>query len=145
MQSILCVGKQTCANTPRTSHCAFGSTQRFDEYLPRYQRFMHSPVYNPSFDLVTEAPDGQLTSFCIVWPDPIQAFRACRTSRHPSRFPTPGVREMCCHRRFTAGCGTWGMNRAMVCAESDNQAAVKLYNAIGFEPKFKLHTYRKQV
>jgi len=55
----------------KTSYCGFKSGRRFNDFWLRYQRFMRSPVYNPTFDLVTESPDGQLASFCVIWPDPV--------------------------------------------------------------------------
>jgi len=128
----------------RASHRAFGSTRNFDDYWPRYQRFMHSPVYNPNFDLVTEAPDGQFTSFCIVWPDPVNHIGLVEpVGTHPD-FQRQGMGR-CVVSAGLRQLGAWGMNRAMICAENDNQAAIKLYKAIGFETKFKLHTYLKQV
>ena len=39
----------------------------------------------------------------------------------------------------------WGMEKAMVCVEHDNQAAIHLYQAIGFRPVHKLHTFVKAI
>lgn len=124
------------------SHAAFGSTRPFESYWPRYQRFMRSPVYNPSFDLVVEAPQGDLAAFCIIWPDPVN---------HVGLFEPVGTQPQ--YQRLGLGKGilmeglrrlqACGMDRAMVCVESGNPAALGLYQAVGFNPQFKLHTYRK--
>jgi mycothiol synthase len=126
------------------SYDAFGSTRRFDEYWPRYQRFMRSPVYNPDFDLVTEAPDGQFASFCIIWPDPVNHIGLFEpVGTHPA-FQRQGFGRAV----ITAGLQSmhaWGMNRAMVCVEHDNLAALNLYQSIGFTAKHKLLTYTKTI
>jgi ribosomal protein S18 acetylase RimI-like enzyme len=126
------------------SYNAFDSTRQFDEYWPRYQRFMRSPVYNPNFDLVVESPDGQVASFCIIWPDPVN---------HIGLFEPVGTQTEFQHKGLgravvTAGLRTLracGMDRAMVCVENDNTAALKLYEAVGFEVKHKLLTYAKTI
>jgi mycothiol synthase len=124
------------------SHAAFGSTCPFDSYWQRYQRFMHSPVYNPCFDLVAEAPGGDLAAFCIIWPDPVN---------HIGLFEPVGTHPQ--YQRLGLGMGliteglqrlqACGMSRAMVCVDSNNPAALGLYQAVGFNTQFKLHTFRK--
>jgi GNAT superfamily N-acetyltransferase len=125
------------------SYHAFGSTRHFEDET-RYQRFMKSPVYNPNFDLVTEAPDGEFASFCIVWPDPVNhigLFEPVGTHTSYQRqglgkaVITEGLRQL----------KAWGMNRAMVCAEHDDHAAIQRYKAVGFRPIHKLHTFEKAI
>jgi mycothiol synthase len=126
------------------SHAAFGSTRPFESYWPRYQRFMRSPVYNPCFDLVAEAPEGDLAAFCIIWPDPVNhigLFEPVGTQPQYQRLGL-GVGVLTEGLRRLQGCG---MRCAMVCVESHNPAALGLYQAVGFTPKFKLHTYRKTI
>lgn len=124
------------------SHAAFGSGRPFESYWPRYQRFMRSPVYNPIFDLVAEAPEGDLAAFCIIWPDPVNRVGLFEpVGTHPQYQRLGLGRGILIEglRRLQA----CGMERAMVCTESNNPAALKLYQAVGFTPKFKLRTYRK--
>ena len=123
---------------------AFGSSRHFEEYWPRYQRFMRSPVYNPTFDLVTESPEGNFASFCIVWPDPVNHIGLFEPVGTHSEFQRRGLGRAV----LTEGLRSlqkWGMNRAMVCAEHDNTAAIQLYQAVGFEMKQKLLTYTKSI
>jgi mycothiol synthase len=126
------------------SYDAFGSTRQFEEYWPRYERFMQSPVYNSNYDLVTEAPDGEFASFCIVWPDPVNRVGLLEPVGTHTNFQKMGLGRTV----VTAGLRqlqAWGMNRAMVCAEHDNLAAIQLYRAVGFEKKHKLLTFVKDL
>jgi mycothiol synthase len=126
------------------SYNAFSQTRPFDEYWPRYQRFMRSPVYNPNFDLVIETPDGQFASFCIIWPDPVNhiglfepvgTHLAYRRQGLGKAVITAGLQQM----------HTWGMKRAMICVDNHNPAALLLYESVGFTVKQKLMTYRKTI
>lgn len=123
---------------------AFRSSRHFEEYWSRYQRFMRSPVYNPAFDLVTESPEGEFASFCIVWPDPINHIGLFEPVGTHTEFQRKGLAKAV----ITAGLRSlknWGMNRAMVCAEYNNAAALQLYQSVGFEIKHKLLTYIKSI
>ncbi len=137
-------GEADALKRAAASHSTFQYRNGFDKYWPRYQRFMRSPVYYPNFDLVVEAPDGQFASFCNIWPDPVN---------HVGLFEPVGVRT-----EFQGqGLGkavvvsgleklkAYGMDKAMVCVEHDNHTAERLYQSTGFEKKFKLHTFMKQI
>ena len=126
------------------SHSAFESSKLTQDYWLRYQQFMRSPVYNPDFDLVSQAPNGQVASFCIIWPDPVN---------HIGLFEPVGT-----HQEFQGqGFGkaivlaglqqlqSWGMKSAMVCVGNDNHPAEEMYLRLGFEPKLKLYTFTKQI
>ena len=137
-------GEEELCQRAAASHSAFGSSKHFEEYWPRYQRFMRSPVYNPQFDLVTEAPDGQFASFCIIWPDPVNHIGLFEPVGTQLSFQNQGLGRAVVTeglRKLKA----WGMERAMVCVEHDNQAAIHLYQAIGFRPVHKLHTFVKAI
>ena len=131
---------------PRASaaHRAFASKKTFDEYWPRYQRFVDSPVYISTLDLVTVAPDGDFSSFCIVWPDPVNhvgLFEPVGT--HPD-FQSQGLGRAVVAEglRQLQHCG---MRRAAVCVEADNFAAQRLYEAVGFQKQYQLLTYAKAI
>jgi mycothiol synthase len=126
------------------SHDAFGSQKPFEEYWPRYQRFVHSPVYGPSLDLATLTPDQRMASFCIAWPDPVNHIGLFEpVGTHPD-FRNLGLGKAVMIeglRRLQ----NYGMTAAMVCVECDNQAAQELYQAVGFEKKYQLRTYVKSI
>ena len=123
---------------------AFGSHKPFDEYWPRYQRFADSPVYVSSLDLVTIAPEGDFSSFCIAWPDPVNHIGLFEpVGTHPDfrarglgkAVLTEGLRQL-------QNCG---MHSAAVCVEIDNLDAQSLYQAVGFRKKYQLQTYVKRI
>jgi ribosomal protein S18 acetylase RimI-like enzyme len=126
------------------SHAAFGSRLPFDQYWPRYRRFMESPAYAPERDLIAVAPDGRAASFCVFWLDPVNRagyFEPVGT--HPD-FQRRGLgRAVLCEglRRMK----DQGMLTATVCAYDDNRAAIGLYESVGFRIVNKLLTYTKDV
>lgn len=137
-------GEDDICQRAAASYNAFGSSKHFDEYWLRYQRFMQSPVYNPNFDLVTEAPDGQFASFCIIWPDPVNHIGLFEPVGTHKRYQQQGLGRAV----VTEGLRqlkNWGMEQAMVCTEHDNQAAIRMYEAVGFNIKYKLNTYIKSI
>ncbi len=126
------------------SHNAFGSTRNYEEYCKRYQRFMRSPIYNPNFDLVTETPDGQFASFCIIWPDPVNHIGLFEPVGTQTQFQRKGLGKAV----VTEGLRllkTCGMRQAMVCAEHDNPDTLQLYKSVGFKKRHKLLTYFKLI
>lgn len=126
------------------SYTSFESTRDFKTYWPRYERFMRSPVYDPNFDLVVAVPDGSFAAFCIIWPDPVN---------HIGLFEPVGTRPQFQRRglgKLVVGEGlhclkACGMERAMVCVDHTNLAALKLYQAVGFTKKYKLYTFTKTI
>jgi ribosomal protein S18 acetylase RimI-like enzyme len=126
------------------AHQAFGSCRSFEEYLPRYQRFTDSPVYDANLDLVTVTPEGDFSSFCIAWPDPVNhvgLFEPVGT--HPD-FQSQGLGKAVVTEglRQLQNCG---MERAAVCVEADNQKAQGLYETLGFEKQYRLYSYVKSI
>jgi ribosomal protein S18 acetylase RimI-like enzyme len=126
------------------AHQAFGSQLSFEEYWLRYQRFVDSAVYVSSLDLVTVAPEGDFSSFCIAWPDPVNhtgLFEPVGT--HPN-FQSQGLGRAV----VTEGLHQLqkcGMARAAVCVKIDNPAAQGLYEAVGFQKQYQLYSYVKNI
>jgi ribosomal protein S18 acetylase RimI-like enzyme len=137
-------GEEEGMKRAAASYSAFHSSRAFEEYWPRYQRFMRSPVYNPNFDLVTESPDGQFASFCIIWPDPVNHVGLFEPVGAQAAFQGQGLGKAVVLAGLEKLCA-WGMDRAMVCVEHDNHPAERLYQSVGFERKFKLLTFVKSV
>jgi mycothiol synthase len=125
------------------SHAAFGSKKPFDDYWPRTLRFMQSPVYVPEHEIFVMAPDGQVAAYCIIWTDEISKvghFEPVGT--HPD-FQRKGLGKSLLFeglRRLKAG----GMNKADVCTNYDNPAAIRLYESVGFRLNKRLLTYKKK-
>ena len=129
-------GNEDIKQRAAAAHLAFGSKQPFDQYWPRYQRFVDSPVYDSSIDLVTVAPEGIFASFCIVWPDPVNHIGLFEPVGTHTRFQSRGLGKAVVTEglRQLQNCG---MRRAAVCVEGSNQAALGLYQSIGFLKQYQ--------
>lgn len=123
---------------------AFGSQMPFDAHWSRYQRFMGSPAYEAAVDLVVIAPDGRFASFCICWFDSASQVGLFEpVGVHPD-FRRLGLAKAVIHEGMRC-MQTAGMRTAMVCAESDNVAAARLYRSLGFDRINRIRTYWKAV
>jgi mycothiol synthase len=124
------------------SHASFGSTKPIDEYQARLLRVMQSPVYIKEHDVLVTAPDGQVSAFCCIWTDPLNKMGYFEpVGVHPD-FHRRGLGKslllegLCCLQ-------SEGMTEASVCTNSDNPAAIRLYESAGFLKVKRLLTYRK--
>ena len=122
------------------SHAAFESELPFEDYWPRYLRFMQSPLYPAGQDLVIVAPDGRVAAFCICWLDPANRAGLIEPlGVHPD-FQRRGLGKAI----LLAGLHLFqnaGMAAAIVDADWDNSAALNLYQATGFAPELRLLTF----
>lgn len=125
------------------SHAAFKSGKPFEEYVPRTLRFVQSPVYVPEHEIFVMSPDGRVAAFCIVWMDQLNKLGHFEpVGTHPD-FQRKGLgRSLLLHslRRLKAE----GMTVADVCTYYDNDAAIGLYESVGFRIVKKLMTYTKK-
>ena len=125
------------------SHAAFGSKKPFDEYWPRTWKFVQSPVYVPEHELFVMSPQGQVAAYCIVWTDDqtgVGHFEPVGT--HPD-FQRKGLGRSLLFeamRRLKSE----GMTEADVCTNYDNEAAIGLYESVGFRLSKKLLIFSKR-
>lgn len=123
---------------------AFQSKWEWERYVARFRRFMQSPVYDPERDVAAVAPDGRFAAFCIFWLDPVNKVGLFEpVGAHPD-FQKKGLGKAVLLeglRRMK----TNGLETAIVCAEADNEAAIKLYESVGFRVANKLCMYVKDV
>jgi len=124
------------------SHAAFGSLKPFDEYWPRTLRFMQSPVYVPQHEIFVIAPTGEVASYCIIWTDTLnKAGHFEPVGTHPN-FQRRGLGKILLFeglRRLKSE----GMSEASVCTNHDNEAAIRLYESVGFQKAKRLLTFKK--
>jgi ribosomal protein S18 acetylase RimI-like enzyme len=126
------------------SRAAFESGMPIDRYNARYLCFMRSPVYDRELDLVVEAPDGRLAAFCIVWLDPVNGMGHFEpVGTHPD-FRRRGLGKGVVYAGLRL-LQSRGMAAASVCAESDNAAALRLYESAGFQPLHRLLHFVKEL
>ncbi len=135
-------GERELSSRAAASQAAFASAMDAEAYRRRYLGFMRSPVYRPELDIAAITPDGNVASFCNGWLDlsnRVGLFEPVGT--HPD-YQRLGLGKAVLAegmRRMMA----YGMREVIVCAESDNLPAQRLYQRAGFQPDRRLHTYRK--
>ena len=125
------------------SHAAFGSNKPFEEYWPRTLKFMQSPVYVPEHEIFVMAPNGQVAAYCIIWTDQISRVGHFEPVGTYPDFQRKGLGKSLLFeglRRLKAE----GMTDADVCTNHDNAAAIRLYEAVGFQLNKRLLTYMKK-
>lgn len=123
-------GEHEADNRRRASHAAFNSTMDESMHLDRYLRFMRSPVYEPTRDLVAIAPDGTIASFIVWWPDPSGIAQIEPFGTHPD-FQRRGIGRALIHYALRqmrdAGMTT---TRVMTWDKEDSTG---FYEGVGFE------------
>lgn len=127
----------------KASHGAFESSMPMEEYTQRSRRFMESPVYIKEHEVFVTAPTGEVAAFCCIWTDNLNRM---------GYFEPVGVHPD--YQRRGLGKGVLiaglrrlqseGMTAASVCAESDNPAAIGLYESAGFRKVKRLLTFKKE-
>jgi ribosomal protein S18 acetylase RimI-like enzyme len=137
-------GEHEAASRARASRAAFQTKKPWDPYLENYNNFTHSPVYDPELDVVAVDREGEIGAFAICWVDPVSktgVFEPVGT--HPDHqrrglgraVLQEGLRRM----------AERGMRTAEVCTYNDNEAALRLYRSVGFDPDGKLLIYAKPI
>ena len=126
-----------------TSHAAFKSGMQFEKYWPRTWRFMQSPVYVKEHEIFIMASGGEVAAYCIIWTDELTKlghFEPVGTHPH---FQRKGFGKSLLFeglRRLKSE----GMTEADVCTNHDNEAAIRLYESVGFQKNKRLLTYKKK-
>lgn len=126
------------------SHAVFGSQKPLSEYQARLDRFMGSVVYDPQNDLLVESPSGDISAFCLVWPD-----SSTRTGLFEPVGTHPDYRRLgLAQAVMTAGLQRMkdlGMLHSCVCVDTDNTPAIHLYEKLGFTRQNRLLTFEKSL
>jgi mycothiol synthase len=139
-----CTGLPEVTARAKAQYGAFNSSANFERYLERFIHFMGSPAYKPELDVVASAPDGQIGAFCIVWLDPVNKVGLFEpVGSHPD-FQRKGLGRAVMLEGFRR-LKKRGMTHAIVSTSEDNQAGVKLYEALGLQLLYRLGTYEKEV
>jgi gamma-glutamylcyclotransferase len=134
-------GEHEAGERRRASHAAFRSTMDPEMHLQRYLRFMRSPVYDPSRDLVAVSPDGQIASFMIWWPDQSGIAQIEPFGTHPD-FQRRGVGKALIHhglRRMRDS----GMTLCRVITDEPRTDATAFYESVGFQDVGRLRWWQR--
>jgi ribosomal protein S18 acetylase RimI-like enzyme len=107
-----------------------------------YRKVRVAPLYDPELDVVLEAPDGRLVSYCICWADQASGV---------GLFEPVGTRPGCARRGLGKATILEGLRRlrargmrtATVGTASVNEGAAALYRSAGFELVEMEHMYTK--
>lgn len=125
------------------SAAAFKSTKPFDEYITRTINFMQSPVYVPEHEIFVVSPNQEVASFCITWTDDLNKIGHFEpVGTHPD-YQGKGLGKNLLNealRRLKSE----GMREADVFTNHDNQAAIRLYESVGFQKSKKLINFKKR-
>lgn len=124
-------GENEADNRRAASHAAFGSTMTHEAHLERYLRFMRSPVYDSTRDLVAVTPDGRIVSFMIWWPDSTGIAQIEPFGTHPD-FHRRGV-GMALVRFGLRRMAKSGMRLARVITNEWREDATGFYAGVGFD------------
>ncbi|HPH94440.1 MAG TPA: GNAT family N-acetyltransferase [Anaerolineaceae bacterium] len=126
------------------AHAAFESSKTIEVYTEGYLWLMRSWVYAPERDWVAAAPDGRIAAFCLIWLDEVnQTGHFEPVGTHPD-FQRQGLAKALIYEGLYQ-MRKWGMHTASVVVEADNPSAIKLYEAAGFQARYKILGFIKPV
>ena len=123
------------------SHAAFKSTMDPEMHLQRYLRFMRSPVYDRSRDLVVVSPEGRIVSFMIWWPDQTGIAQIEPFGTHPD-FHRRGFGKALIHYGLRAMRDA-GMILCRVTSDEPRTGATAFYESVGFQDVGRLRWWGK--
>jgi mycothiol synthase len=108
-------------------------------------RTLRRPEHQPALDLVAVAPDGRLAAFCVCWLG--TGTNAGLTGQVEPMGVSPEFRRLGLGRAILSE-GLRRVHRCgagMICVETDKyrDAAMELYETVGFRPTRDILVYRK--
>ena len=110
----------------------------------QYLAVMRTPGFQINHELVVVAPDGRFAAFVIIWLDPISRTGLFEPVGCRRDFQRRGLTSALMYegmRRMRAA----GMETAIVCYHADNVSGVPLYRSVGFQTRYQITNYRKQI
>ena len=134
-------GEHEAGERRRASHAAFQSTMDPETHLQRYLRFMRSPVYDPTRDLVAVSSDGRIASFMIWWPDSSGIAQIEPFGTHPE-FQGMGLGKALVHHGLRQMRDA-GMSLCRVVTDDSRQDATAFYESAGFQDVDRLRWWRR--
>jgi ribosomal protein S18 acetylase RimI-like enzyme len=127
----------------KASHGAFGSSMPIEDYTARTLRFMQSPVYVNEHELFIVNANEEVAAFCCIWTDDLNKMGYFEpVGVHPN-YQRRGLGKSLLLEGL-ARLQSEGMTDASVCANSDNPAAIGLYESAGFQKVKRLLNFKKE-
>ncbi|HEY7023206.1 MAG TPA: GNAT family N-acetyltransferase [Ktedonobacterales bacterium] len=110
----------------------------------QYLAVMRTPGFQIDHELVVVEPDGRFAAFTIIWLDPISRSGYFEPVGCHRDFQRRGLTSALMYegmRRMRAA----GMETAIVCYNADNASGVPFYRSVGFQTRYEITEYRKQI
>jgi GNAT superfamily N-acetyltransferase len=108
------------------------------------ERLKECSLYDPSFDLFVEAPDGSVAAYGLFWPDLITGVGLVEPMRTEDAHQNRGLAR----HILTAGveqlAGS-GCTRMKITYMDDNPASKHIYRSAGFQPADTARSYRRSL
>lgn len=122
---------------------AFGSTRITAE---RHEKMTGTWPYQPGFDLVVEAPDGDFAAYCQGWYDETnQVGEYEPVGTHPGH-QRRGLARAVCIAQLHAFAAAGGRGAVVNCRGDDGYPAPKkLYESLGFSTVARTVRYRRRI
>jgi ribosomal protein S18 acetylase RimI-like enzyme len=114
------------------------------ESARRYARRRTAPVYDAELDIVVEAADGQLVSYCICWADAATGVGTFEPVGTRPAFAGQGLARAAIYEGFRR-LRERGMHTALVGTAGVNERALRLYPSCGFVEVDRERLYSKRV
>ena len=106
------------------------------------ERLKECSLYNPSFDLFVEAPDGSVAAYGLFWPDPVTGVGLVEPMRtedaHQNRGLARHILTTGVQRLAEVGC-----TRMRITYMDDNPVSKHIYRSAGFRPADTTRSYRR--
>jgi ribosomal protein S18 acetylase RimI-like enzyme len=112
--------------------------------LEAYRKLRAAPEYDPELDVVLEAPDGRLVSYCVCWADAASGLGLFEPVGTRPAYAGRGLGKQTILeglRRLKSK----GMHTATVGTASVNAGAAALYRSAGFELVDLEHMYTRDL
>ena len=106
------------------------------------ERLKECSLYDPSFDLYVEAPDGSVAAYGLFWPDPVTGVGLVEPMRTEETHQNLGLAR----HILTAGVerlAAAGCTRMKITYMDDNPTSKHIYRSAGFRPADTARSYRR--
>lgn len=112
--------------------------------IDAYRRLRSAPLYDEELDVVVEAEDGKLVSYCICWVDAANGVATFEPVGTRTGYTGRGLAREAIFEGFRR-LAERGMHTALVGTASVNERALRLYLSCGFEVVDRRRYYVKAV
>lgn len=124
--------------------CGRAAFPRSRNTVEKYEAARGSTLYRPALDWIIEGPRGEVVAFALGWLDPVTLGLGLEPVGVQPDLQRRGFGRAVCIAAIEAG-RSLGAREGLICAETDNPAAVRLYQSLGYRVTTVTHPYRRQL